>query len=97
MEIFTTNSASLTEKGRIFYLFFSRFLKEHKCFYAYQRALLSKSCRPTKMEDFINLCNTWDISIICRSFIWSNTIEGYKFWRSLHKEFRFVSSHVSLK
>lgn len=58
MEIFTTKSVPLTEKGRIFYLFFSRFLKENKCFYKYQRAFRKNADRADRIRRFINLCNT---------------------------------------
>lgn len=97
MEIFANKSAPLTEKGRIFYSFFLRFLKEHKCFYEYQRAFCKNEYRAVRIRRFINLCNAWDSSILISSFIWAETIEGQKFWECIDKEFRYLSSHVGIK
>ena len=98
MDIFSySGEVSLTEKGKIFCLFFFRFLKENKCFYEYQRALCQNVFRPHKIEYLIKLCNTKNAGIISNSFIWSNTIEGHKFWERLDRNFKILNNLLSLK
>lgn len=98
MDIISYNgNVSLTKRGKIFYLFFLRFLKENKCFYAYQRAFSRNVFRPNRIEYLIKLCNTWNTSIISNSFIWCNTIEGHKFWGRIDKKFKRLSYQLSLR
>lgn len=83
MEKNSENYVSLTKKGKEFYIFFLRFLKENKAFYPYQKALL----KHRGISFFNELCNNNDIRIIDLSFTWSNTIEGHSFWCCLNANF----------
>lgn len=88
---------SLTERGRIYYSFFLRFLKENNCFYEYQRAFRKDEFRADRIKHLIKLCNTWDSSVLSGSFIWAATIEGQKFWERLDRKFRCLSYQLTVK
>lgn len=83
MEKNSENHVSLTKKGKEFYIFFLRFLKENKAFYPYQKALLKNRGIPF----FKELCNNNDLRIIDVSFTWSYTIQGHSFWSCLDAKF----------
>lgn len=85
MEKNSENYVSLTEKGKEFYIFFLRFLKENKAFYPYQKALL----KHRDISFFKELCNNNNIRIIDFSFTWSYTIQGHSFWSCLHRKFMY--------
>lgn len=98
MDIFSYNdSISLTERGRIYYSFFLRFLKENKCFYEYQRAFRKDEFRADRIKHLIKLCNTWDSSILISSFIWAETMEGQKFWEHINDKFEIINHQLTVK
>lgn len=97
MDIFSYNgSVSLTEKGKIFYSFFLRFLKENKCFYTFQRAFCGSVFRSQRIEYLIKLCNQCNTGIISNSFLWRNTIEGQNFWACIDRKFKYLGYRLSL-
>lgn len=73
----------LTDKGKIFFKLFSRFLKENHCFSNYQKALAA-SPRSLKI---IQSCNNWNSYIIDKTLVWRATKEGFDFWENLDRQF----------
>jgi hypothetical protein len=77
----------LNDKQKCFCRFFFRFLKEHKCFSAFQKALLIKKGQTNDGGKWSELIKSCDEHIIFLSFIWGDTEEGYGYWFKTNIDF----------
>ena len=77
----------LNDKQKCFCRFFFRFLKEHKCFSAFQKALLIRKGQTNDGGKWPELIKSCDEHIIFLSFIWGETEEGHGYWHVLNDKF----------
>jgi hypothetical protein len=70
---------------------FSNFLKRHKAYKRHSTALRKRAYGAnnlTELVSYISDCGE-DIGVLIdRSFTWSNTIQGHKYWSKLDVEWR---------